>query len=368
MTSWAGSPPAPSRAADEACLAKELARGAGGLGDPVAEEDERVAGGEAPAGGLEGEPGHGADHEAAGHRQPAPAPAGPGVGREGPPVPVAEGAAPAVEDTAEERHERGLVVHEGLVHPCEKLVERPPTQGLGAEERHAARHEERGAHPLARHVSDCEEEVPFVEEERVVEVAAHLRRRVHRRCAVHLGSVREEDPRPGEHARLDLAGEAELLAHLLPGRLPLEVQAETGAQEAQEAAGEAGQGKTGPENTFSSGTRRISQALAATTHAEAGRPSMTAISPKHSPGSTRLTVPEASSRRTSTCPSRTKWSARWCSPGRRTTSPGPRRTTRPAPRIAWSDSGATPSKYGLRASASRPLTPPRSGPRGRARG
>ena len=96
---------------------------------------------------------------------------------------------------------------------------------------------------LAGHVPDREEEVPLVEEERVVEVAAHLRRRVHRRRAVHLGAFREERTRPGEHARLDLVGEPELLAHLLEGRLPLEGQAEPAAQKAQEPAGEAGQGQ-----------------------------------------------------------------------------------------------------------------------------
>ena len=119
-------------------------------------------------------------------------------------------------------------------------MQRPPPQRLRPQQREAARHEQRGPDALARDVAHGKEEVTLVDEERLVEVAPHLRGRLHRRGAVDLRVVREDCRERRQHARLDLPRQPQLLPHLLPRGLALERRPEPGAHQAQQAAGKCG--------------------------------------------------------------------------------------------------------------------------------
>ncbi len=130
---------------------------------------------------------------------------------------VGERSGRGVEQGAEEAHEERLLVplHEQTVHALDDALDvgalrARPAGRLAAEHGQRAHHEERGRQSLAADVADRHEEPGRVDEECVVEVAAHLARREEARGAVHLLAVGKQGRLLRQHPGLDVAREAEV--------------------------------------------------------------------------------------------------------------------------------------------------------------
>ena len=95
-------------------------------------------------------------------------------------VGVPEEARLRVEDGVEagDEHVGRYVLDHHVVYPLEDLARRVEALGRGAEQRAGRRHHESRWHALVRHVADDEAELAVFELQEVVEVAAHLARRL----------------------------------------------------------------------------------------------------------------------------------------------------------------------------------------------